>query len=88
MESASNIVIGLLHYYHYKTVLMDLEMPLHKLRHKMTEILTVCVCTLETCRKNLKEYRVNLDVKTGGEMRTQGNAWAIDLELGNMMKND
>lgn len=54
----------------------------------MTEILTVCVCTLETCRKNLKEYRGNLDVKTGGGIRTQGNAWAIDLELGNMMKND
>lgn len=49
---------------------------------------TVCLYVLETYRKDLRDYRVNLDVKTGGGMRTKGNAWAIDLELGNMMKNN
>lgn len=44
---------------------VNLEMQSCKVRHKMTEILTVWVHTLEiSCRKNVKNYKVNLDVKT------------------------
>lgn len=46
-------------------ILVNLEMQLCKLRHKMTEILTVWVCTLEIpCRKYVKNYKVDRDVKT------------------------
>lgn len=46
-------------------VLVNLGMQLCKLKNKMTEILTVWVHTLEIpCRKNVKNYKANLDVKS------------------------
>lgn len=46
-------------------ILMNLKMQFCKLRHKLTEILTIWVHTLEISRrKNVKKYQVNLDVKT------------------------
>lgn len=46
-------------------ILVNLEMQLCKLRHKMTETLTVWVSMLEIpCRKYVKNYKVDRDVKT------------------------
>lgn len=42
---------------------MNLEMQLCELRHKMTEILTVCMLEI-SYRKDVKNYKINLDVKT------------------------